>query len=569
MLAAASLFVGACSSGGEAPPEESPTPTEVRSPTPSPSPSEPAGPIEGGTLRYALGADPQTIDPRFVTDAEGRVVVDALFDSLVRLDDDFEVQPAAAESWEVSEDATRFEFTLREGATFHNGRPVRAADFARAFNRMANGTAEPRSFVAYQLAPVEGFEAAQLDGEPLSGLEVVDDRTLVITLSAPFAEFLEVLADPSLAPVPPRAESDPEAFGLAPVGNGPFQMSGEWSRGDFIRVARYPEYLGEEPFLDEVVFQIYANDPDQASQYGAFEDGRLHVAEVPAERLEDAVDSLGAARDGYSGPGVLNGPTTTLYYYGFNTERPPFDDPDVRRAISLLIDRETIVADVTDETRLVADAIVPPSLPDHQDDACPYCAYDEERALRLWRGEGEPTEGASPTEPSEPVDRGEGPLTIVHNEGRTHRAIAQRVATALRETLEVEVQIEARELTEFVQTLRAGEMGIFRFGWQADYPSAGSYLHPLFSSDEDNLDNLSRYHNEEVDDLLRQALAETDAGARTDLYRQVERHVLNQAVIAPIFVYRLHRVVAPEVHEFRHGPLGNVDLTRVWLDDAS
>ncbi|MDX1621057.1 MAG: ABC transporter substrate-binding protein [Nitriliruptorales bacterium] len=565
------LLLGACSNGDDPSAIPSPTPTAVASPTSAATATEEAGPRRGGTLRYALSNDPQAIDPRFVADDEGRVVVDAMFDSLVALDDDLEAVPAAAESWEMSEDATRFEFTLREGATFHDGSPVTAQDFVRAFNRVADGTADPRSFVAYQLAQVAGFEAAQREGAPLDGVEAVDEHTLVITLTEPFAEFIEVLADPSLGPVPAGADESPGPFGRAPIGNGPFQLSGEWAQGDFIRVARFEDYVGERtPWLDEVVFQIYADDPEQRSQYAAFEDGRLHVAEVPASRLQDAMSEPGPSPDGYSGPGVLTGPTATVYFYGFNTEQPPFDDPNVRRAVSLLIDREAIVEEITNETRQVADAIIPPPLAAHQEGACTFCDYDPERALQYWRGQPDPSPDATESaSPPPAVDRGDRTLTIIHNEGRTHRAIAERIATALRETLEVDVSIESRELPEFIQALRAGEMGIYRLGWQADYPSAGSFLHPLFSSDEDNLDNLSRYRDEQVDELLAQARAETDAEARIELYRQIERHVLDRAVIAPIFVYRLHRVVAPEVEEFRYGPLGNVDLTRVWLNGTS
>lgn len=509
-----------------------------------------------------MGADPQSVDPRFVADDEGQLIVDALFDSLVRLDDELEVVPAAAESWEVSDDATKFVFRLRPDATFHDGTPVTAQHFVRAFNRMADGTAEPRSFVAYQLAPVRGFEAAQREGEPLSGLEAVDEHTLRIVLSEPFAEFVGVLADPSLAPVPPSADDDPEQFGRQPIGNGPFQLSGEWARGEFVRVARYDDYSGGRALLDEVVFQIYANDPDQESQYAAFEDDRLHVAEVPAGRLEEALELHGSSADGYTGPGVLDGATTTLYYYGFNTQRAPFDDPDVRRALSLLIDRDAIVADITNETRQVADAIVAPQVPGYQPEVCVFCAYDPDRALELWRGDGGDGD-------EEPPSRTEGPLTILHNSGRTHRAIAERVARSIEETLDVEVETESRELSEFVQTLRAGEMGIFRLGWQADHPSPGSYLHPLFSSDEDNLDNLTRYRNPDVDQLLDSARAATDTEERLTLYQEAERIVLEDAAVAPIFVYRHHRVVAPDVRDFRMGPLGDVDLTRVWLDPTA
>lgn len=552
-LVGVALALSACSASE---PEPGASPTVEETPTDVASPSAPATERSrvGGTFRYALSADPESIDPRLVADEEGAAVVDALFDSLVALDDDLQVVPAAASSWTVSEDATEFEFTLREDATFHNGEPVTAQDFIRAFNRMVDGTADPRSFVAYQLAPVVGFDDAQVDGAPLTGLEAVDERTLRIRLRHPFAEFLEVLAHPSLAPVPQAADEDPDAFATAPIGNGPFEMAGEWLEDEFIRVARFDGYAGEPALLDEVVFQIYSNDPAQEAQWAEFQAGRLHFAQVPPQRLDQAVEEYGISDDGYTGPGVLDGITTTIYYYGFNTQQPPFDDPAVRRAVSEVIDREGIVTEITNETREVADAVVPPSLPAHQSDACRFCAFDAEAAAAHL---------AERPEDAAPID---APIVLLHNTGRTHEAIAERVAGAIEEILSIEVDVRSADLPNFVQALRAGEMGIFRLGWQADYPSAGSYLYPLFHSSTIGQDNLTRYADPEVDALLDEARAELDQERRTELYRDVERRVLDAAVIAPIFVYRHNRVVAPDVRDFRFGPMGQADLTQVWLD---
>lgn len=542
------LLAGACTATA------SPPPSTLPAPSPSPAGVPEAAPRgderSGGTLRYALGSDPGSIDPRFAADGDGLAVVDALFDSLVALDENLEVVPAAATDWVINDDGTVYEFRLRE-ATFHNGEPVTAGAFVRAFTRLVDTTAQPRSFAGLALTDVEGYEAAAVGG-PFTGIEALDEQRLRITLQRPVAEFLQMLAVPSLAPVPIVADEDPASFAQAPIGNGPFAMAGPWQRDEFVRVARYDDYRPAPALLDEVVFQIYAGDPTREDQWAEYEAGRLDFAQVPSERLDEAAAEFGTSEDGYSGPGVLDGLTTTLYYYGFNTERPPFDDPAVRQAISLLIDRERIVEEVTNDSRVVADAIVPPPLPAHQEQACPYCRFDPTAAAAMVAGL--PEDVAWPD-----------PLTIVHNRGRTHAAIADEIAGALETVLGVEVETRGQDLGPYLQSLREGEMGIFRLGWQASYPGAGSYLRPLFHSSMIGQDNLTRYRNPVVDRLLDAAQADFDPVTRTERFREAERRILADAAIAPVFVYRHNRVVAPDVRDFRFGPLGQADLARVWL----
>ncbi len=571
----AAVVLTACTSAPPAP-EATSTPDLPASTAMSPSDASPA---TGGTLRFALGANPASIDPRFVADEEGATVVDALFDSLVAIGDDLvSVVPAAASSWEVSDDARTYTFTLREGATYHDGSPVRARDFVRAFRRIVDRQARPTSFLAYQLAPVAGYEEAITEGTPLRGVRAVDEGTLRIRLSRPAAEFLQVLAHPSLAPVPPVAYDDPEAFAERPVGNGPFAMAEAWQPNQFIRVARFADHV-TPPRLDEVVFQIFADDPSRQQQYDDFERGQLDVAEVPPTAMQDAVDAYGRA-DGTTGPGVLEGLTGTLYAYGFNTELPPFDDPAARRAVSLLIDRDRIVDQVLLGARVAADTLVPPSLPGAEPGRCDHCRFDPE-AARAELGLGpdatatptddatasaSPSTSASPT-PSEattPAPAFDTPIEIVVNEGSTNERIAARIAADIEAALNVEVSTRTAAPADFVGELHAGEVQVFRLGWQADYPSAGAVLQPLFRSDAIGEDNLMRFRDGEVDELLDQARTTLDPAARQELYGQAEERILQLAPVAPIFFYRQNRVIAEDVEDLRINPLGTVDLVSAW-----
>jgi oligopeptide transport system substrate-binding protein len=555
LIALLGALVAGCTTPAPEPPQTTPT-TPV-----GPSPEDPASPErpEGGTLRLGLGTDPANVDPRFVADEEGELVVGAIFDPLVTLDDRLQVVPAAAESWETDDEGRVFTFELRE-ATFHDGSPVTADDFVRTFARIADGTASPPSFLAYLLEPIEGAAAAAEGGE-LTGVEATGPSTLEIRLSSPMPGFLRTLANPSLVPLPPAADEDPEAFAQQPIGNGPFAMAGPREPDAFLRLSRFADHHAPAR-LDEVLLQVYADDPSREQQWEDFVDGQLQVADVPPGQLEDARETYGASRDGYSGPGVLDGITSTVYLYGFDTTRPPFDDPRVRRAISLAIDRDALAEDVMQGTRVAATAIVPPSIPGSQAGACEHCRHDPDAALEEF--DAARADLAEPEEGQDAIALES--LQLTHNRGRTHTAIAEAMASDLEDALGIEVVLRAQDLQPFVQGVRRGEASLFRLGWETGEPDPGAYLYPLFHSSQVGLDNLTRYSDPEVDELLDEARAAPRDRAARLAYAEAERRILDAAPVVPLLWYRHTKAVSPEVRDLRWSPLGRVDLSRVWFE---
>jgi hypothetical protein len=279
-------------------------------------------------------------------------------------------------------------------------------------------------------------------------------------LSAPMPGFLRTLAHPSLVPLPPAADDDLEAFAATPVGNGAFAMAGAREPEAFIRLARFDDHPRPAE-LDEVVLQIYADDPARERQWEDLLDGQLQVADVPPERLDEARERYGSSRDGYRGPGVLDGMTSTVYLYGFDTTQPPFDDPRVRRAISLSIDREALADEVMQGTRVAATSLVPPSIPGPRRTPATTAATTPRRrgpSSRRPRSSspscGSPTTGADP-----------------HRDRRGHghrpRGGARR-----------QVELQGRDLQPFVLGVRRGEYPLFRLGWESDDPDPSAYLTP-------------------------------------------------------------------------------------------
>ncbi len=564
---------------------------------------EPAGPpVNGGTdpglgtLRVGLSVDPISIDPRFVADDEGTLIVGALFDPLVRLGADGQVLPGAASTWELQDDGRTYRFTLREDATFHDGTPVTAADVKRSFERLVDADADPPSFLGYLLEPVEGAARAALQGGEMSGLIVDGDHELRIRLVEPHPAFLLTLTDPSLVPLPPIAERSPEDFAARPIGNGPFAMAEPREPGGFVRLAAVQNHP-RRPVLDEVLFQVFLDDPAGLRQWDDLLDGQLQVAALPPSQREEAIEQFGLSEDGYRGPGVLDGITSSVYLYGFDTSQPPYDDARVRRAISSAIDREALAEVVMRGLRAPAEGLVPPPVTGSQLAACSHCRHDPEAARQLIAevqaerveaavaeaeaartptatsdvvGEDDRADGADDAPPSiDPDDLEIEPVltsvTISHSRSPTHAAIAERVAADLEAALGLDVVIEARELPDHLTAIRAGEAPLFRFGWQTNEPSFSAYLDPMFHSREVGRDNLTGFANEEVDELLDLARSQPDLEAANRFYRAAERRLLDEAPALPLLWYRHALVVAEEVEGLVYTAFGRLDLSAVSL----
>jgi oligopeptide transport system substrate-binding protein len=583
--AVAATLLSACTA--EPAPVEEPVSAPIAEEEPDELPAASVGPRRGGTLRIGLVVDPVSIDPRFIVDDEGELLVDALFDPLVRTDDEGAVVPAAAARWDIEDDGATFVLHLRE-ASFHDGSPVTAHDFKRTFDRIADASAEPPSFLAYLLADVVGIDAAQSEGGGLAGVIAEDDRTLRIQLTAPQPAFLTTLSEPSLVPTPPAADEDPEAYGREPIGNGSFAMAGPRELGAFLRLVRFEDHH-DPALLDEVLFTLYDANDGGTELWQDLSDGQLQLGQLPPSRREEAIELFGLSRDGYTGPGLLEGIRSPVYMYGFDTTRAPFDDPRLRRAISLSIDREQLATDATEGTRVPATSLVPPGIPGSQSRACDACVRDPETARQLLEEvvrdlvadqgpDGDEADGDTDSESDDAATEGDsdeplppaaeviGPVTLTYNRGTFHGAIAEQVAADIGETLGLEVSFQGQELAPFIQGVRRGDVSVFRLGWDVGEPTSQAYLYPMFHSSQVGLDNLTRFADDEVDALLDQARASADQPERLALLREAERRVLEELPAIPLLWYRHDLVVRPEVQDLVYSQLGRLRLAETWLD---
>ena len=501
----------------------------------------------GGTMKFYIN-DPVAIDPYNTQESEGTQVEHILFDSLTDYDwDKEEVVPKAAESWEANDDATEFTFHLVEGAKFHNGDTVDAASFKRGWERICDPNMETPSEINYHLSMVEGYDdMVNGDATELSGVTCPDDYTLVVKLSAPMADFPYVCSHPALAPVPQAALDDPDGFLLAPIGNGPFQMDGEWESGQYINVKRFDDYYGDAATLDAVNFSIQ-KDPETA--YNEFEAGNMDFCQIPTGRIEELADEAGESEDGYTvtpDHRVLLGAEASVYYLTVNLEDETMSDINVRRAMSLAIDRDKIIDKLFEGSREAADCVFPPVIDDDDSNAWEYCKYDAEQAQQIV----DDNNLAGTT------------ITLSYNSDGGHEDIMSIIQEDL-EAVGFQVEQSSMEWASYLDSLGSGNYQVGRLGWIADYPTMDNFIYPNFYSTADN--NYEKYNNPDVDEAIDAARQIVDDDDRKAAYREINQTIADDLPIIPIMFYSHNHIGSENLSEFFYDPQGKGDFAHAEM----
>jgi peptide/nickel transport system substrate-binding protein/oligopeptide transport system substrate-binding protein len=508
---------------------------------------------EDGAFRYSVN-EPMGIDPFDLQESEGTAVASNIFDSLLKYDyRKGELLPTAAESWEVSDDATVFTFALRKDATFHNGDKVTAKDFKYAWERICNPktTNEP-STISYHLAMVKGYDE-MLAGKAteLAGAVAKDDLTFEVTLSQPYADFIYVITHPALGPVPSGgAAADFATYSQAPIGNGPFMLDGKWKHDQYICLKRFDGYYGDTPLIGAVDFAITAK-VDTA--FIEFQADNLDFVEIAEGQIELTLDTYGESPDGFTanpGKQTLLGPESSVYYLVVNNTDPVLKDRNIRMALSYAINRQAICDTIFFGTRMPATGIVPPGIRGFRDNAWPASTYDIEKAKQALADAGYPGGEGLPV------------IKLSYNTGGSHENIMQMIQADFR-AIGVTAELDTMEWAQYLDELDAGAIQIGRLGWIADYPIMENFLYSLFYTN--NGDNNAKYSNPAVDAAITAARSEVDDAARIKAFQSVDDIIGADVPVIPIMFYRHTRVCSSRVNDFYFGPTGLPDLVHTWL----
>lgn len=453
--------------------------------------------------------EPQNLIPQNSTEVCGSKVLDQLFSGLFENDPEtFEPVPVMAESIET-DDAQSWTVTIRDDFTFHNGEPVTAQHFVDAWNFAANPENEMRNATFF--SNFAGFEEVQAgDADELSGVSAPDDTTIEIELTEPFAALESMLAYTAFFPLPEEAYEDIDAFEQAPVGNGRYQMDGEWEHNQRIAMERYEDWPGDDPGLaDRVVWEIYE---DINTAYLDVQAGELDILDgIPPER-EGGVESD-------FGDNLTRDETSSFTFMGFPLYDEQFEDERVRQALSMAIDRQAIIDAIFDGARTPATAVIPPVLPSHREGVCEACEHDPERAAELLEEAG----------------GWDGELTVYFNSGAGHEEWVEAVAGQWRDTLGIEdITFESLEFAQYLDLLNNREItGPFRLGWVLSYGSPQYALEPIYGTGASS--NFFEYSSEEFDDLIAEANAELDSAEAEALYQEAEEVLVEDLPVIPMW----------------------------------
>ncbi|MGR3756078.1 MAG: ABC transporter substrate-binding protein [Tranquillimonas sp.] len=475
---------------------------------------------QGGTMVVTYKDDVATLDPAIGYDWQNWSMIKSLFDGLLGYEPGTTtLRNELAESHEISEDGLTHTFVLKDGIKFHNGREITAEDVKYSLERVTNP--ETQSPGAGFFGMIDGFDQWNAgEGDGLSGIEVVDDKTVKITLSRPDATFGHVMALNFASIVPKEAvEEKGQDFGRDPVGSGAYRLA-EWTPGQRVVFERFEEYHRDGvPKLDQVVFEL-GLDPTVALL--RVQQGQ---ADIPGDQIPPA-QFLQVMNDPNQAKNVVEGGQLHTGYVTLNTQMEPFDKVEVRQAMNMAINKDRIVR-IINNRAVPANQPLPPTMPGYDTEYEGY-AYDPEKAKQMLADAGYP-DGFS-TE-----------LYVYNTDPnpRIAQAIQQDLA-AIGVTAEIRSLAQANVIAAGGEKDQAPMIWSGGMAWIADFPDPSNFYGPILgcAGAVQGGWNWAWYCNEEMD--KRAAEADAMVGpdkqqAREDAWRQIYVDIMEDAPWIPIF----------------------------------
>ena len=489
-------------------------------------------------LRRGNGPEPESLDPHAARSEAALTILRDLFEGLTAVGSDGAPVLAAADGIQVSADGMTYTFHLRAGAQWSDGEPVVAEDFAASWRRLV----DPHTGAPYAdiLSPVRGATAITKGLAESSTLGVhAQGLALRVDLARPTPYFLGVLAHPATFPIN-RSSLAAHGRGFAKPGvlvsNGAFVLT-RWDFGSHLVATRNPRYWNAlATRLDGVEYYSFA---DSASELSAFRTGQVDVtATVPAAQAKWIRQNWGSA--------LHVAPQLAVYYLGLNLRKPPFDrSPELRGALSLVIDRERLVRSVTGGGETPAYTFVPPATVNYTPPVPAYASWSMSeriaRAQQLLRQAG--------------MDRNPPTIELRYNSDELHNRIAVAVAQMWKDALHIDTTLRAEEFKVLLQDIDRGDVSVFRASWIGDYDDAYSFLQVLRGGFGINM---ARYSNPNYDALLERASNEADAELRRGLLQSAESLMLADQPVIPLYFYVSKHLVNARIGGWRDNAMNIV-----------
>ncbi len=502
-------------------------------------------------------SNPGSLHPALAQGTHESIILDHVFEGLTKRTPEGKIVAGMAKDWKTSADNLTYTFTLRDGIKWSNGDPVTAQDFEYAWKYALNPlTASDYAFQLYYLAGGAEFNSAdpeKIDGDGLKALEdkvgvkALNDTTLEVKLAQPTPYFLELCAFYTYYPVDKKVQEANAEWandGSTHVSNGPFKIV-EWNQKSNIVVKKNEYYYNaKEIKLDGIDFAMTA---DNTSAWQSYESGNLDVDfNLPPDVLAKLREE--------NNPDLTIGSELAVYFYRFNTTVKPFDNLKIRQALSMAIDRQTIVDKVAQGGQNLAFGLVPPGIPmpdgkDYQKTVGNYFKEDVEKAKQLLK-EGLAESGMNSLS-----------FTILYNTDEGHKAIAQAVQEMWRNNLGVEVQLENTDFQVKIDREHALDYQVSRAGWIGDYVDPMTFL-DMWASE--STQNDTGWTDENFDKYIQKAKTEFDQTKRFESMKQAEALFMKDLPVMPIYFYTRPYVVKPNVKGIFK--VVNRDVSAIYAD---
>lgn len=491
-------------------------------------------------LNYGNGAEPKDLDFQIVTGAPEHRFALTFFEGLVSEDPQLNLIPGVAEKWEISPDGLIYTFHLRADAKWSNGDPVTAEDFVLSYQRMITpALAAEYSYMLWHVVGAEDYNKGKLTDFTQTGFKALDAHTLRLTLRQPAPFLLHALNHYAWFPlhIPTlkkfgalTRQSTPWTRPENIVGNGPYVLK-EWRPNQRIVAVRSPTYWDRASVkIDEINFLPVELAETEERMFRA---GQLHVTyEVPLTKTpvyqRDHPDSI--RTDPYNG----------IYFYRFNVKRKPFDDVRVRRALALSLDRETLVKKVTLAGELPAYDFTPPDL----------TGYVSRHAFKSDLAEAK----RLLAEAGYPDGQGFPKVELLYNTLEKHRTIAEALQQMWRKNLGIDLTLFNQEWKVYMDAQHTQNFQFQRAGWIADYVDPHVFF-DIWETGGGNND--TNWGSPVYDRLLHSALDAKTTAARYEVYQQMEKILVDEMPVLPVFFYTHTRLISPKVKGFFTTPLDN------------
>jgi oligopeptide transport system substrate-binding protein len=495
---------------------------------------------EGGVLKL-YGIDPITLDPAVAGEATSNEYIMQIFSGLVRLDDNLEPAPDIAERWELSQDNLTFTFHLKDNMVFHDGRKVTAADFKYSWERACDPATGSKVASTY-LGDIKGVkDVIEGKAREISGVKVVNDSTLEVTIDAPKSYFLSKLTYPTAYVVDKANVAEGKEWWRQPNGTGPFKLK-EWQLNSSLVLERNDKYCGDVAGVERVEFQLYSGVP-----MDLYETGQIDVADVYTGYIDRVTDKTGPF---YKELQIT--PELSFSWIGFNTTKPPFDDVNVRKAFTQAVDKDKIISLTLRDLVQRAEGILPPGIPGYNKDLAGL-GYDVDKAKEWIAASKYGDVSRLP------------PITLTtYGYGGAISSTLEAIISQWRDNLGVEVTVRQLEPDRFMYYLKEEKDEMFDMGWIADYPHPQDFLDVLFHSGAES--NFAEYSNPALDALLEKAGVEPDEAKSLAMYRQAEQILVDDAAILPLWFGKNYVLVKPYVQNYQLNPMGIAWLNKVRIE---